>query len=321
MGAVVAFLLFLAAELLLRVYHQQTIRRALPDELRAETWALSWDDIKDKYRIVCFGDSITFGEDLPYTQAYPAVLADLLRERHADLDVVVINAGMRGHTSVQGLARLERDVLWYRPQVVFIAFGLNDGKLGYWPLDPIRERQICGEPSLRGRVAVLLRHSHLWLTLRARTRRLLRRAGWHEQSIGTNTGGEPQPRVSRRGFEIAQERLVDSVRQNGCAALILMTTTPVTEAFNSEVGPAQQQRQFSIYDEYNRIIKDVATRRGTYLLDLHTIFTNHMQTELVSLLAQDGVHLTPAGERLVAVSALQALEQSGLPGSDPYRRR
>jgi len=318
MATVFVLLLLLAAELFLRVYHRHRMRKVLPTELRAETRSLTWDDVKDKYRIVCFGDSITFGEDLPSAQAYPAVLADLLRQRHVNLDVAVINAGIRGHTSVQGLARLERDVLWCKPHIVLIAFGLNDGKLGYWPLDPIRERMMCGDPSLRGRVAALLRRSHLWLTLRARTRRLLRRLGWHERAVEVRTECEPQPRVSRQGFEIAQERLAARIQKNGCAALFLMTTTPVTEAFNSELGPIQYKRQVATYDEYNRVVRDVMAKRGSCLVDLHAIFTCHTQTEPASLLTKDGVHLTPAGERLVAMSALQALEQGGLPGSDPY---
>jgi lysophospholipase L1-like esterase len=321
MAVISVLLLLLAAELSLRAYHQHRMRVALPTELRAETRKLTWKAIQDKYRIVCFGDSITFGEHLPYAQAYPAVLEDLLREKHPDLDAVVINAGIRGHTSVQGLGRLERDVLWYEPHVVLTAYGINDGNLGYWPLDPIRERHICGDSSLQGHILPLLRRSHLWLTLRGRARRLLRRLGWQERPAVISKEGEPKPRVSQRGFEIAQEHLATRIQRDGWTTLFLMTTTPVAEAFHSDGGPAQHERQLAIYDEYNRVIREVATKHSAYLLDLREIFADYRQTELSSLLAEDGVHLTAAGERLVALSTLQALEESGLPGSDPYQRR
>ena len=316
MAILSVLLLLLVIELLLRVYHQRAERQALPTELRMETRALTWDDIKDKYRIVCFGDSITFGEDLPSTQAYPAVLAELLKQKHADLDLVVINAGVRGHTSVQGLARLERDVLRYKPHVVLIAFGLNDGKLGYWPLDPIRERAMYDELGLKGRLTALLRHSHLWLTLQARSKRLLRKLGWHGRVVEVDFHGEPQPRVSPQGFEIALERLAIRIRAGGCVALFWMTTTPVTEAFNSELGLARH-KQLVIYEEYNRIVRDIAAKHGGYLIDLYAIFTRRMQ-QIDLLVTVDGVHLTPAGERLIAISVLQALEEAGLPGSEPY---
>lgn len=320
MAIFLLLLLLLAGELVLRVYHQQTLRQKLPTDLREETRLLTWDKIKDKYRIVCLGDSITYGEDLPYAETYPAVLAQLLQQKHADWDVVVINSGVRGHTSVQGLARLERDVLWYKPHVVFIAFGLNDGRLGYWPLDPLRERQMRGDGSLSGQMSALLQRSHLWLTLRARTRRLMRRLGWQEKVPEMPTGGEPQPRVSREGFVMAQERLVEGIKKNGCQSVFLMTATPVTEAFAAQLGLAWEQRQLALYDEYNDVIREIAAKHGVYLLDLHAIFANH-EAELPLLLAEDGVHLTAEGERLVAQSALQALEETGLPGSEGYRRR
>lgn len=317
MAILCVLLLLLAGELVLRVYHQRMLRQKLPTELREETRLLAWDEIKDKYRIVCLGDSITYGEGLPYAETYPAVLAHLLQQKHADLDVVVINSGVRGHTSVQGLARLERDVLWYKPHVVFIAFGLNDGRLGYWPLDPIRERQMRGDGSLSGRMTALLQHSHLWLTLRARTRRLLRRLGWQDKVPDVPMGGEPQPRVSREGFTMAQERLVRNIKKNGCQVVFLMTATPVTEAFTAQLGPAWQQRQLALYDEYNDIIRQIAAEHGAYVLDLYAIFTNYRE-ELPLQLAEDGVHLTTAGERLVAQSALQALEVCALPESERY---
>jgi len=315
MAIMSVLLLLIAAELVLRAYHQHRMRETLPPELRAETRALTWDDIKDKYRIVCFGDSITFGEDLPYAQTYPAVLANLLKQRSADPDIVVINSGIRGHTSVQGLARLERDVLWYKPHVVLIAFGINDGKLGHWPLDPIRERAMCDD-SLRARAATLLHHSHLWRTLRARTRRLLRRLGWQEPTVRTRTGHELQPRVSRQGFEIAQRRLVSRIRRSDHATLLLMTTTPVTEAFNDGQGPVQHKRQLAVYGEYNQVVKDVAAQHGACVIDLYGAFTDRPQTDLASLLSADGVHLTPAGEHLIATNVWQALQ-----GTAPTVRR
>ena len=320
MAIVWVLLLLLTAELALRAYHQHRMRKTLPLELRAETRALTWDDIKDKHRIVCFGDSITFGEDLPYAQTYPAMLAHLLKQNSAAPDVVVINSGIRGHTSVQALARLERDVLWYKPHVVLIAFGINDGKLGHWPLDPIRERAMCGD-SLSARAAALMHHSHLWRTLCARTRRLLRRLGWQEPAVEIRTEGGPQPRVSRQGFEIAQRRLASRIRSSDHATLLLMTTTPVTEAFNDDQGPAHYQRQLAVYGEYNQVVRDVAAQHSACVVDLHNAFTDRPQADLASLLAEDGVHLTAEGEHLVAVRVRQTLNEMGLPGISPNQRR
>ena len=311
MRVLVALLMLVSAEALLRVYHQRRLRQALPAELRTEALALNWNDIRDQYRIVCSGDSNTFGEGLPSAQAYPAVLAQLIAQRRSGLDAVVINSGMRGDTSVQGLARLERDVLWYRPQVVVVAFGLNDGRLGRWPLDPLREREVCGDGSLGGHIEPLLRHSHLWLTLRARVRRTLRRLGYAwEPAVPT---GPALPRVSPPGFRIALQQLIARIQRTG-AAVVVLTTTPVGQATVVESEGVDRHQQLAVYADYNQIIRDVTTDCKAHLLDVHTALAARVSTEPAALLAPDGIHLSVTGQRLLAECIVQALENERLLG-------
>ncbi len=79
------------------------------------------------FRIVCLGDSVT---GVYYhtggLRAYPEMLQAALRTVVPGNDITVINAGISGHTAADGIARLERDVLAYDPQLVTISFGLND---------------------------------------------------------------------------------------------------------------------------------------------------------------------------------------------------
>lgn len=78
-------------------------------------------------RIVCFGDSVT---GLYYhsggRRAYPELMEEILTRLYPGVDVSVINAGISGHTSVNGYARLPQDVLSHRPDLVTVMFGLND---------------------------------------------------------------------------------------------------------------------------------------------------------------------------------------------------
>ncbi len=319
MSYILPAIALLVGELCLRHYHQLTMRRALPMELRAETRALSWDDIKDKYRIVCLGDSITYGEDLPAQQAYPAVLDSLLSDSTPDLPLIVINSGIRGNTAVQGLERVERDVLWYKPHAVVIAFGWNDARLGYWPLDPLRERQMLGAGSPIQKIDSLLQHSHLWLTVRARARRALRRLGWTRDTVHISRQGEAQPRVSRQGFEIALSRLIRTIRARGCPNVILLTTTPVSERFMEDAEPTWRAAQLAIYVEFNRVTRDVASSHNAPLVDLHEAWTR--SADLSQLVASDGIHLTAAGEHHLAVMLHQALVSQGVLETGPMLRR
>lgn len=77
-------------------------------------------------RIVCLGDSVTKAVRPGVTeeQTFCSLLQRSLNT--AARPVEVINAGIGGNTTAQGLARLEHDVLERDPNVVVLMFGLND---------------------------------------------------------------------------------------------------------------------------------------------------------------------------------------------------
>lgn len=88
---------------------------------------LGWTAVSQAapFRIVAFGDSLTQGYGLPATQSYPTQLQTALREM--GYDVVVINRGVSGDTTADGLARfpylfVEKE----QPGLVLLALGAND---------------------------------------------------------------------------------------------------------------------------------------------------------------------------------------------------
>ncbi len=78
-------------------------------------------------RIVCFGDSVT---GLYYhtggLRAWTDFLGMALQRACPGSIPDMINAGISGHTTAQGLDRIEQDVLSRRPDLVVVMFGLND---------------------------------------------------------------------------------------------------------------------------------------------------------------------------------------------------
>ena len=89
--------------------------------------------------IACIGDSITHGcfevgvnrnGTLKITfepdQAYPYRLKRRLERLYPAAAVNILNAGVSGETAQDGLARLERDALSHNPDLVIVAFCLND---------------------------------------------------------------------------------------------------------------------------------------------------------------------------------------------------
>jgi lysophospholipase L1-like esterase len=96
--------------------------------LRIETKNLDLEELADSYpRIVCFGDSVTFGWNVDYKDSYPNLLEELLEEDYAK--VKVINSGIGGNTILDAYDRVENDVIGYNPHLVVINFGLNDGRI------------------------------------------------------------------------------------------------------------------------------------------------------------------------------------------------
>lgn len=82
--------------------------------------------VKNTYRILCIGDSVTFGFNSDQDDSYPAQLERILSAQYPGKDIEVINAGVPGWTWLQGVRFLERQGLGLEPDLVLIAHGVND---------------------------------------------------------------------------------------------------------------------------------------------------------------------------------------------------
>jgi acyl-CoA thioesterase-1 len=78
-------------------------------------------------RIVCFGDSLTAGYGTDPGEAYPDFLQKMLDQEGYSYRVV--NAGVSGNTTKDGIERLDR-VIALKPALVVVEFGGNDGLRG-----------------------------------------------------------------------------------------------------------------------------------------------------------------------------------------------
>lgn len=78
--------------------------------------------------IAVLGDSISYGTRLedPAAQAFPALLQRALREKFKYDGVRVVNAGVPGIETRQGIVLLPREVAGCRPDLVIAHFGYND---------------------------------------------------------------------------------------------------------------------------------------------------------------------------------------------------
>src|SRR6185295_3684725 len=83
-------------------------------------------------RVACLGDSWTFGMNVDQDRTYPSRLIAQLGERHPGSRFEVINFGVLGYSSFQGLQLLKSRVLELEPDILAIGFGMNDSEVaGY----------------------------------------------------------------------------------------------------------------------------------------------------------------------------------------------
>lgn len=97
-----------------RIYHAYRIKNKL-------------DISKDKkaVKILCLGDSFTFGMGADKGYSYPEQLEIILNE-HQGGEFIVYNGGFPGNTSCKLLNRFEEDIQKYNPDVVVVLIGAND---------------------------------------------------------------------------------------------------------------------------------------------------------------------------------------------------
>ena len=103
------------------------LRYILPAALAlcAPAFARAADEpLKKGEKIVFLGDSITQGGVGP--KGYVTVIKDSLAEKHKDLGIEVIGAGISGNKVPDLQRRLEKDVLAKKPTLVVIYIGIND---------------------------------------------------------------------------------------------------------------------------------------------------------------------------------------------------
>jgi lysophospholipase L1-like esterase len=249
------------------------------------------------YRIVCLGDSVTFGYRVPVVWPdkpteydpewlpFPMLLEKQLRAANPNHHIEVFPMAVPGYTSHQGLAWLRRDIGWLQPDMVIASFGWNDVSVS-----DVSDRDAIRTDWYPVAVRWLIDHSQAF----AHATRWLR-------SKGTPAQGQritPVARVSEREYVDNLAEIVRLARNSGAGIIVIgapyrdaKTNPPeadLMKRYRSSLKSAMEQRQVS-YLEVLELTETAGTVNEGFFGEL--IHPNHMghrllASELLDLMAQ-----------------------------------
>jgi lysophospholipase L1-like esterase len=243
------------------------------------------------FRVVCLGDSVTFGYRVPVVWAdkpndynhdwlpYPMLLERALRAANPGRKIEVVALAAPGYTSYQGLAWLRRDIDWLEPDVVTACFGWNDVGLRS---SPDRELMPGDWSHLAYRRAVshsqALAHLSLWMQRR--------RAAKEPPKPATT------PRVARDEFAANMLEIARLSERRG-ARVVLVGTVYRDAATN----PGEASRVKSHRDA----LRAAANSQGVPYLEIPELTEAANSQNLFGEL----IHPNHEGHRLMALSLLK----------------
>ncbi|MBM3460869.1 MAG: hypothetical protein FJX76_02090 [Armatimonadetes bacterium] len=206
------------------------------------------------YRVLCLGDSITYGYGVAQDQTYEAVLQRLLQRRAPGRDVQIINGGVPGYSSFQGLHLLRDGGLRYAPDVLVVGFIYADPAT-----EASSDRERAGDATP---LQPWLYQSRLYLYLRRAS--LASRMPTGPRDVHR----ERVPRVSLEDYEANMRAFAEIMRKRkGHVIYLNLARKPDMPGAEKWLDPHQER-----YDRYRAAVRKIADETGNAYLDLDEMF-------------------------------------------------
>jgi lysophospholipase L1-like esterase len=251
-------------------------------------------------RVLCLGDSNTYGLGLEPQESYPAQLEALWAERVGSPRLEVYNLGFPGTNS----SRLVRDLpdLLDRlaPDVILLMVGVND----YWTRELAVEEP--GDASVWQQMARHSRVRRLYWLLRAR---LEPPPSFTRDPRPFPAEGPRRMAVGGRSFDVDFERAEPGEHGNSASLRAnLLRLVELGRERGAEVVLISYPAWSSFYPHASRVIQRAAALAKTPFVDVATVFHSRCREQTCpELLFADG-HPNAAGYGVVAETLVQELD-------------
>jgi len=236
-------------------------------------------------RVLCFGDSITFGYGTGDDETYPFHLGQLLE----DGLVEVLNAGVTGFTSHQVLGHVRRLLPMLRPDVVTVCIGWNDGNVR-----TADDREYARRLALARDVDGALDRSYLYRAVKT---------AYLRSQVRSATGAARD--VARVGLEQYKENLAAIVAECRKAGV-----RPVFIALPRRKDPSETR---STGTPYAAALLETARALSVPLLSVGELGIDTPRSSTKEYFI-DSLHFSPAGSERMAEILAPQLAAAGLVG-------
>jgi lysophospholipase L1-like esterase len=254
-------------------------------------------------RIVCLGDSVTFGYRVPPVWPerprdydpdwlpYPMLLEKNLREANPAREIEVIAMAVPGYTSHQGLAWLRRDIGSLQPDLLIASFGWNDVSFSEVP-----DREAIKTTSYAVALRRLITHSQTF----AHTIKWLR-SGNHDQTPTQSGKRWPMPRVSEQEYLDNMNEIVSLARKRGAGVIVI--AAPYRDGLTN---PPEAE----LMARYRKLLRAQMKQKGISFLEV----TELTEAAYPSNQGWFGelIHPNHMGHRLMAAELLELLSAEHL---------
>jgi len=226
----------------------------------------------DVVRVMCYGDSLTDG---PPKGGWPTELHKLLKQQPPapGRRYEVINAGVVGYSSHQGLLRFLQEVDQYDPDLLLVSFGWNDAAEAIG--QPDKSYRIPPWPLVWSQRALVRYRAYLVLMYYAN--------GWRAKPAAP--AGLAHPRVSLDDYLANLDRFRTESQSRGIP-IVFLTRPHRMPPYELSKHPTWRRA----VPRYNAVLVDWAELRNVPVIDVQRVFE-----QLPPALFSDECHFTPQG--------------------------
>jgi lysophospholipase L1-like esterase len=226
------------------------------------------------FRIICLGESSTFGFHNTDTGTYPFLLQQLLEGGGRGIRVEAINAGFPYYNTGSILSLLESELLAYQPDVVTVYTAFNDAG---WPLHPgVLTRAILWFQQHSFTYLMLKNHV---ITDRRATAALRWIQRWTPWKLDTAATERYVSEVAERYRNNIAE-IVGRVRSRG--ADVVLIKQPMR---------AKRNRRLAYEEEYRFVLEKLRRKGAVSAIDFALVVHHRLNEELARIAAEQGVRI------------------------------